>query len=95
MGIMYTTPEQASVERSLIYMKKYLAGDADEAHEWVKGHALSDPEWNLRPDLREESWLYAIDLPHFEGMEESRIAHLERIRNLQAEVQRDLGDSDL
>ena len=52
----------SSVDFSLIYLEKYLAGESEEAHRWIVRHALSNPEWNVRT---EETWKKSMDAFHY------------------------------
>lgn len=90
MGTMMTVVEQSSVEFSLVYMEKYLAGDKNGAQLWVENHALSNPVWNLHEDEDWEYWMDTFDPPSWVGMEKVRLDKLKEIRIRQQRIRREL-----
>ena len=95
IGTLMSIPEQSSVELALAYMDAYLDGDTETAHNMIRHHALSDPSWNLRPELKGGYWMRATDFPSFGALEDMRVRHLEEVQLEQEAIRARLGDRDL
>lgn len=86
-----TSGEQNSVMYSIIYMEKYLEGDVNGAHDWIKSHSLSDPEWNLaeNDDFFNDAVLLTLDLSSndiLDNIEELRLKQLGEIKQKQNKI---------